>query len=222
MNAQASVRQSSVDRPLQARPSISGFGAIAKRALDVAGSAVLLLLVSPVLLCLAVLIKLQDGGPVLYRRRVVGRRGTFDALKLRTMHTAADEVLRENQGLRREFEINFKLKNDPRVTALGRILRTSSMDEMPQLWNVLKGEMSLVGPRMITPVELEKYGGNGWIFGAVRPGLTGYWQVHGRQQVSYDRRVEMDLFYLRNWSLLLDCKLLLRTPGRVIRGMGAY
>ena len=96
------------------------------------------------------------------------------------------------------------------------------MDELPQLWNVLRGQMSLVGPRMITRAELEKYGSAGWIFCLVKPGLTGYWQIKGRQEVAYDKRVEMDLFYVKNWSLLLDFKILVKTPIRVVRGAGAY
>jgi lipopolysaccharide/colanic/teichoic acid biosynthesis glycosyltransferase len=197
-------------------------GRIFKRALDLVVSVVLLILFSPLLAILAVLIKCQDGGPVLFRRRVVGPRGDFDAFKLRSMRVDADEVLRCNPALRQEFEVNFKLKEDPRVTAVGAILRKASLDELPQLWNVTKGEMSLVGPRMITPAELAKYGEAEWIFRCVKPGLTGYWQIEGRQQVSYDRRIEMDLFYVQHWSFLLDLKILAKTPLRVFRGVGAY
>jgi len=197
-------------------------GRLAKRVLDVLVAGTLLVLLAPLLTILAVLIKLQDGGPVLYRRRVVGREGDFDAFKLRTMRAGADDILKNDSSLRRQFEVNFKLKNDPRVTRLGALLRKSSLDELPQLWNVLKGEMSLVGPRMIHPSELEKYGSAGWIFRSVKPGLTGYWQVEGRQEVSYQQRVEMDLLYVKNWSLALDLKILARTPLRVLRGAGAY
>jgi len=114
------------------------------------------------------------------------------------------------------------LQDDPRVTPFGRFLRRTSLDELPQLWNVLKGEMSLVGPRMITPPELNKYGEAAWIFNCMKPGLTGYWQVHGRQGVSYERRIEMDVFYVENWSPALDVAILLKTPLRVLRGAGAY
>lgn len=204
------------------RLPIAGVQSILKRALDVVASTALLVVLSPLVVVLGVLVKLQDGGPVFYRRRVVGPRGEFDAFKLRSMRVDADEILERNSSLREEFEVNFKLKDDPRITAVGAILRKASLDELPQLWNVLCGEMSLVGPRMITPAELEKYGATGWIFRCVKPGLTGYWQIQGRQGVSYDKRVEMDLFYVNNWSLALDLKILMKTPIRVVRGSGAY
>jgi lipopolysaccharide/colanic/teichoic acid biosynthesis glycosyltransferase len=197
-------------------------GRAGKRGLDVFLAAVLLILLSPLIVLLAVIIKFQDGGPIFYRRRVLGSRGDFDAFKLRSMRVDADEILKSNPDLRREFEVNFKLKKDPRVTPLGAWMRKASLDELPQLWNVIKGEMSLVGPRMISPPELEKYGEAGWIFGCVKPGLTGYWQVQGRQEVSYESRVALDLFYVKNWSLMLDLKIILKTPLRVIRGAGAY
>jgi lipopolysaccharide/colanic/teichoic acid biosynthesis glycosyltransferase len=171
---------------------------------------------------LALLIRFHDGGPTIYRRRVVGLHGNFDAFKLRTMRVDADEILTRDPVLRREFEVNFKLKGDPRTTRLGAVLRRTSVDELPQLWNVLRGEMSLVGPRMISPPELEKYRENGWIFRSVKPGLTGYWQIRPRQEVPYDTRVQMDLFYVKNWSMLLDLKILLKTPPRIIRGSGVY
>jgi lipopolysaccharide/colanic/teichoic acid biosynthesis glycosyltransferase len=203
-------------------PPMTRAGRAMKRGLDVFLAAVLLILLSPLIVLLAVVIKCQDGGPIFYRRRVLGSRGNFDAFKLRSMRVDADEILRSNPGLRREFEVNFKLKEDPRVTPLGAWMRKASLDELPQLWNVIKGEMSMVGPRMISPPELEKYGEAGWIFRCVKPGLTGYWQIQGRQEVSYESRVALDLFYVKNWSLMLDLKIILKTPLRVIRGAGAY
>lgn len=200
----------------------SGKPRIVKRALDIVASAAFLVLLFPVIVILGALVKLQDGGPILYRRRVVGPKGEFDAFKLRSMKVNADEILEHNPALREKFEVNFKLKNDPRVTPVGAILRKASLDELPQFWNVLRGEMSLVGPRMITPAELDKYGAAGWIFHCVKPGLTGYWQIQGRQEVSYAERVELDLFYVNHWSLSLDLKILLKTPIRVLRGSGAY
>jgi lipopolysaccharide/colanic/teichoic acid biosynthesis glycosyltransferase len=193
-----------------------------KRAMDVTGSAILLVLLSPVIALLALIIKLQDGGPVIHRRRVVGPGGEFDAFKLRSMRADADEILKKDPTLRKEFEINFKLKQDPRITRIGALIRRTSLDELPQLFNVLRGQMSLVGPRMITPAELKKFGEAAWIFSAVKPGLTGYWQIQGRQEVSYDERVAMDLYYVQHWSLLLDLKILLMTPLRVVCGSGAY
>ena len=193
-----------------------------KRTLDVLGSAILLVLLSPMIAVCALLIKFEDGGPVFHRRRVVGPDGEFDAFKLRTMCQHADAILQRDQSLKLEFELNSKLRNDPRITGLGALLRKLSLDECPQLWNVLRGEMSLVGPRMITSEELKRYGEAGWIFDVTKPGLTGFWQVQGRQEVSFEQRVQMDLFYVRNWSLGLDCKILLRTPWVVVRGVGAY
>jgi lipopolysaccharide/colanic/teichoic acid biosynthesis glycosyltransferase len=191
-----------------------------KRAIDLAGASILLLLSAPLIFILAMRIKQHDGGPAFFRRRVVGPKGEFDAFKLRTMRVDADDVLRSDAHLRRRFEVNFKLKDDPRITLVGAKLRRSGLDELPQLWNVLKGEMSLVGPRMITPIELKKYGEAAWIFSDMKPGLTGYWQTSGDQQAGYDERIAMDLFYVENWSLLFDLKILIKTPARVLRGSG--
>jgi lipopolysaccharide/colanic/teichoic acid biosynthesis glycosyltransferase len=191
-----------------------------KRAIDLIGASLLLVFSAPVVSTLALRIKHHDGGPAFFRRRVVGPKGEFDAFKLRTMRVDADEVLQSDALLRRRFEVNFKLKDDPRITAVGANLRRTGLDELPQLWNVLKGEMSLVGPRMITPIELKQYRDAAWIFSEVKPGLTGHWQISGDQQAGYQRRVEMDLFYAENWSLVLDLKILFKTPARVLRGSG--
>ena len=193
-----------------------------KRAIDVVCSLAVLALLSPVLIAITLLVLAIDGLPVIYRRRVVGPRGAFDAFKFRTMRRDADSVLECDESLRAVFSENFKLKTDPRVTRLGSFLRKSSLDELPQLFNVLTGQMSLVGPRMITASELEKYGEHKNLLLTVKPGLTGYWQVHGRQEVSYAERVRMDIDYIRSWSLVTDIELLLLTPLRVIRGGGAY
>jgi lipopolysaccharide/colanic/teichoic acid biosynthesis glycosyltransferase len=202
------------------RLRLTKWNRVVKRSLDLMGASLLLVLSAPLVCILALRIKLHDGGPALFRRRVVGLKGEFDAFKLRTMRTDANELLSRDADLRRQFEVNFKLKDDPRVTFIGATLRRTGLDELPQLWNVLKGEMSLVGPRMITPIELKKYGDTGWIFASMKPGLTGYWQVSGDQQAGYDRRVTMDLFYVENWSLFFDLKILIKTPMRVLRGSG--
>jgi lipopolysaccharide/colanic/teichoic acid biosynthesis glycosyltransferase len=202
------------------RGSFGRWSRTLKRLMDIAGAAALLVLSAPLVGFLALRIKLHDGGPVLFRRRVVGPKGEFDAFKLRTMRVDAEEILRRDEELRRQFEVNFKLPQDPRVTSVGAALRRTGLDELPQLWNVLKGEMSLIGPRMITPQELIRYGDAGWIFRCMKPGLTGYWQVAGDQSAGYDRRIAMDLFYAENWSMLFDLKLLIKTPGRVLRGSG--
>lgn len=188
--------------------------------MDVCVAVVALVFAIPLVAILALRIKLHDGGPAFFRRRVVGPKGEFDAFKLRTMCVDADEVLRANPELLRQFEVNFKLRHDPRVTRIGAGLRRTGLDELPQLWNVLKGEMSLVGPRMITAAEFKKYGEAAWIFDYMKPGLTGHWQVHGDPTAGYDRRVSMDLFYAENWSLLFDLKILVRTPSRVLRRSG--
>jgi lipopolysaccharide/colanic/teichoic acid biosynthesis glycosyltransferase len=193
-----------------------------KRVIDLLGSAVLILLLSPLFLAVACLVLLFDGAPIVYRRRVIGPRGEFDAYKFRTMIRDADAVLAADAELSRAFTHQFKLKSDPRVTRMGTWLRKCSLDELPQLLNVFKGQMSLVGPRMITSAELHKYLPYEELLLTVKPGITGYWQVGGRQEVSYTERVRMDVHYITNWSLWLDLKILLRTPSRVIHARGAY
>ena len=213
-------RQRIVALPGQMRSSRCGMGV--KALLDVLVATVLLIALSPLLALVVLAVKLQDGGPIIYRRRVVGSQGEFDAYKFRSMQVDADGVLAQDLGLRMEFEKNYKLTADPRVTRVGAWLRKFSLDELPQLFNVLRGQMSLVGPRMISLPELEKYGEANMLLLTVKPGLTGYWQVYGRQRVDYAERVRMDIFYIQNWSLVLDLKLLLLTPMRVLKGTGAY
>jgi lipopolysaccharide/colanic/teichoic acid biosynthesis glycosyltransferase len=193
-----------------------------KDVLDFVGALVGLALLSPLLLLIALCVKLDDGGPVFYRRRVVGRKREFGAFKFRTMRPDADAILAADLALRAKFETDYKLQNDPRITRVGVILRKYSLDELPQLLNVLMGQMSLVGPRMITAAELQKYGEFRHLVLQVKPGLTGYWQVNGRQSVSYKERVKMDVHYLENWSLMLDLEILLKTPAKVVRAEGAY
>ncbi|MGC2741869.1 MAG: sugar transferase [Candidatus Angelobacter sp.] len=218
MPASAAIKSQELIR--NRRLPLTRWNRTAKRAIDLVGASFLLVLSAPLVLILALRIKFHDGGPAFFRRRVVGPGGEFDAFKLRTMRVDADELLRRDAQLRSRFEVNFKLKDDPRVTLAGANLRRTGLDELPQLWNVLKGEMSLVGPRMITPIELKKYGDAAWIFSEMKPGLTGHWQVSGDQQAGYGRRIEMDLFYLESWSLLFDLKILIKTPARVLRGSG--
>ncbi|MBA3914621.1 MAG: sugar transferase [Acidobacteriales bacterium] len=193
-----------------------------KRAVDVSGSAMALVGLSPVMLLIALMVKLQDGGPVIYRRRVVGPKGEFDAFKFRSMRADADQVLKADPELRRLFEINYKLRNDPRVTAVGAVIRRHSLDELPQLLNVLLGQMTLVGPRTITAPELTKYRDHASLLMSVKPGLTGYWQVNGRHRVSYEERVKMDVHYIKNWSLAMDLRILLETPVKVLKAEGAF
>ncbi|WP_439578512.1 sugar transferase [Elioraea sp.] len=199
----------------------------AKRTLDIAGAAMLLVLFAPLMAVIALLIA-RDGGPVLYAHRRVGRDGaSFGCLKFRSMVVDADlrlaELLERDPVARAEWETTRKLRRDPRVTAVGRFLRASSLDELPQLINVLKGEMSLVGPRPVQQSELNAfYGAAASYYRAVRPGLTGPWQVSGRNDTSYADRVALDVRYVAEASLLDDIRILLRTPFAVLRRRGAY
>lgn len=195
---------------------------VLKRVMDLLGALVLLCLLSPLLLFVALLIVAADGFPIYYLRRVVGSGGEFHAYKFRTMCRDADAILELNSQLREAFSQNFKLQSDPRVTRVGVWLRKYSLDELPQLVNVVKGQMSLVGPRMITAQELSKYGEQQDLLMTVKPGITGYWQTRGRQDVSYEERVRMDVYYIRQWTLAMDLKILLETPWKVIKGKGAY
>ena len=193
-----------------------------KRCLDVFGAGILIVALFPFLIVIGLLVLFDDGWPVIYRRRVLGTTGEFDAFKFRSMMRNADSILAANPTLKAEFERNFKLKDDPRITGVGAFLRKFSLDELPQLFNVLRGQMSLVGPRMITASELHKYGPYEQLLLSVKPGLTGYWQVRGRQNVSYEERVRMDLHYLGTWSLSLDMKILFETPVKALKREGAF
>lgn len=182
-----------------------------------------LIILSPFLLTIGILIKLDSPGPALYRRRVIGRQGRqFDAFKFRTMYVNGDEILAKYPELKVELEKNHKLKDDPRVTRVGRWIRKFSLDELPQLINVILGQMSLVGPRMITVAELEKYGKWRLNLWTVKPGITGLWQISGRSDVSYDERVRLDLYYIRNYTFWFDIQILWRTLPVVLGRRGAY
>ncbi len=198
-----------------------------KRILDLLLTVVGGLLISPLLIALAILVKLDSSGPVFYGHRRLGAGGKhFRCWKFRTMHTSAeqllDEFLQGNPNLRAEWEQNFKLRNDPRVTRIGRFLRKTSLDELPQLWNVLRGEMSLVGPRPIVDAEIPKYGTVYDTYRRIRPGISGFWQVGGRSDTDYAERVRLDAYYVHNWSVWLDIVILARTLRIVILGRGAY
>ncbi|MCS6814750.1 MAG: sugar transferase [Cyanobacteria bacterium] len=200
-----------------------------KRVFDIVFSLAVLIIFSPLYLLIALLIVLTSPGPIFYVQQRIGRNyQPFGCIKFRTMHRKADEALQSlieaSPQLRREFEANFKLKRDPRVTWIGRFLRATSLDEFPQFWNVLKGEMSVVGPRPLVKAELIKYGKYIDQVLTIRPGITGLWQVSGRNDVPYPLRVKMDLYYVRSRSLSLDCWLIIRTIRVVIfpRNNGAY
>ncbi len=194
-----------------------------KRLVDYAVVIPALLVLWPLFLGLAIAVKLDSSGPIVYRRRVLGRDGrVFDAFKFRTMYVNGDDILAQYPALKAELDRNYKLKKDPRVTRVGNFLRKYSLDELPQLFNVLFQDMSLIGPRMIAPEEIEKYGSYGPDLLAVMPGITGLWQVSGRSNTTYDERVKLDMQYVHNWSVLLDIKILFRTFPAVAKGDGAY
>ncbi len=182
-----------------------------------------LLLIWPLLLGLAIAVRLDSPGPVIYRRRVLGKNGrVFHAFKFRTMYINGDEIIAQYPKLKMELEREYKLKCDPRVTPVGKMLRKFSLDELPQLFNILLQDMSIVGPRIITPEEITQYGENGEELMTVMPGLTGLWQASGRSNTGYDKRVTLDMQYIRTWSIWLDIKILFKTIPAVLKGDGAY
>ena len=194
-----------------------------KRAIDIAGSFLLLVLLTPLLAAIALCVRLSGPGPILFRQKRLGRNGQlFWCYKFRTMVPDAEAKLSQNADLIAQFQQNFKIKADPRVTRVGAILRKTSLDELPQLWNVLRGDMSLIGPRPIVEPELGKYGAFADRLLTVKPGLGGIWQVSGRSNTSYADRIAMDMHYIEMRSLALDVKLIILTALVVIRGNGAY
>ena len=185
---------------------------VLKRLIDISLSILGILLLIPVFLIIAVSIKLDDGGPILHFREIIGQHGRrFFALKFRTMRSDADEYLAKHHELMRKYQQNMKLEHDPRITKIGRFLRKTSLDELPQLYNVLVGQMSLVGPRIIHPSELPRYGEWAQKRLSVRPGITGLWQISGRQHISYDERIQLDMRYIDNRSCTVDLTILLKT-----------
>ena len=184
---------------------------------------VLIVALSPLLAVIAAAVYVTTGSPVVYRRRVMGRHGVeFNAFKFRTMVNGAEQILEQDEALREAFTVSFKLFADPRVTRTGRFLRKYSLDELLQLVNVLRGEMALVGPRMVSPAELGYYGNMADRLLSLRPGLTGLWQVSGRQLLSYERRIELDMHYVDQCSFGLDCAILARTIPVVLKADGAF
>jgi exopolysaccharide production protein ExoY len=200
---------------------------VGKRLFDILFAAAALLVLAPIFLVCAACICVTSGGSVLFRQRRLGRRGKdFSIVKFRTMLPNAEallhKVLESDPGAKQEWERDQKLRNDPRVTPLGRFLRRTSMDELPQFWNVLIGDMSLVGPRPIVRSEMRFYLSAMEIYSAVRPGITGLWQVSGRNDTGYSRRIALDCQYVRTWSTWLDLCILLRTLNPVVLFAGAY
>ena len=196
-----------------------------KRAFDIAASAALLLVLSPVLAVIALCVRCGDGGPAIFAQKRVGRDGEpIEFLKFRSMVVDAEARLAELQQKQRDRgnDVLFKMSDDPRITRVGRFLRRYSLDELPQLWNVLRGDMSLVGPRPALPSEVAGYDDDAHRRLAVRPGITGLWQVSGRSDLSWDDTVRLDLFYVDNWSFVQDLLILVRTVRAVVASRGAY
>jgi exopolysaccharide biosynthesis polyprenyl glycosylphosphotransferase len=226
---QMSLTQVDVD-DLVGVPLISvrriGFGRTAllvKRAMDVAGATLGLTLGSPILALVALAIRIDSPGPILFAQERVGQSGArFNMLKFRSMRTGSEAELADLRGLNESDGPTFKMRDDPRITRVGRFLRRHSLDELPQFWNVLRGEMSLVGPRPPIPAEVEEY--QDWHLRRleVRPGVTGLWQVSGRSLLSFDEQVLLDIHYVENWSIWLDLQILLRTVPQVLLANGAY
>ena len=196
-----------------------------KRLFDIAASALLLLLLAPVFAAVALSVRLTDGGAVIFRQQRVGRTGEpFEFLKFRSMVVDAEARRAELERLARDRgnDVLFKMSDDPRITRVGKVLRRYSLDELPQLWNVLRGDMSLVGPRPALPQEVSGYDGDARRRLAVRPGITGLWQVSGRSDLSWEDTVRLDLFYVDNWSFAQDLLILVRTARAVLASRGAY
>lgn len=196
---------------------------VTKKSMDLILSFIGLILLIPVFLILAILVKLDSKGPVFYAHTRKGKnRSDIKIYKFRTMYSNSDEIFDSfSDEQKEEYYKNFKLDNDPRVTKVGDFLRRTSLDEIPQLINVLKGDLSLVGPRPIVEKEICKYGQYADKLFSVIPGITGYWQSHGRSDTSYDERIEMDMYYIDNRSILLDIKIMFKTVISVIKKEGA-
>jgi exopolysaccharide biosynthesis polyprenyl glycosylphosphotransferase len=202
---------------------LTGTNSVLKLIMDYGITIPGLLVISPILLIIAIAIKISSPGPIIHRRRVMGVNGkTFDAFKFRSMVTNGDEILEKFPEKLEELRTTHKIKDDPRITSIGAFLRKTSLDELPQLFNVLRNEMSLVGPRMISPEEVQDYQKWGINLLTVKPGITGKWQISGRSEISYQQRVQIDMYYIRNWNIWLDIQILLQTLPAVLSKRGAY
>jgi exopolysaccharide production protein ExoY len=202
-------------------------GGLAKRTFDITSAGLALIIFSPIFLMIMALVKFTDKGPAFYGHSRIGHGGrTFKCLKFRTMAVNGDELLRkylrENPEAADEWRRTRKLKDDPRVTAVGRVLRKLSLDELPQLLNIIRGEMSVVGPRPVVDDELKVYDSFAVYYLQTRPGLTGLWQISGRNDVSYESRIAFDTHYVQNWSLVQDVAIILRTIPAVCLARGSY
>ncbi len=202
---------------------------IFKNLLDILIALSLLITGIPVFLVISILVKFSSRGPIFFYHRRIGKdKKPFYCIKFRTMHPEAEDImlnlLSENENLKREFEKTQKLKNDPRITAIGKFLRKTSLDELPQLLNVIRMEMSIIGPRPVVEEELERYGSSVKKVLSIKPGISGLWQVSGRNNLTYDRRVKLDCYYINNISLLMDLRIIIRTIGVILfpKDRGAF
>lgn len=196
---------------------------IIKRVIDIILSILGLIVLSPFFLLIAIAIKIDSKGPIFFAHKRIGKNGkTIKIYKFRTMCQNAEDMIKDfNEEQQREFKENYKLTNDPRITKVGNFLRKTSLDELPQILNILKGELSIIGPRPIVDDELEKYGMKKDKFLSVTPGLTGYWQANGRSNTTYEERMQMELYYVENMSLWLDIKIFFKTIIVVFKKEGA-
>ena len=196
---------------------------ILKRFIDIIIGTIGLIVCIPIFIIIGIAIKIDSKDPVFFKHKRIGKHGKkLEIYKFRTMIENAEEAMKNfTEEQKKEFAENFKLENDPRVTRVGKILRKTSLDELPQIINILKGEMSIIGPRPVVRSELEKYGSNQDKFLSVAPGLTGYWAANGRSDVSYEERMALELYYVNNRSLILDMKIFFKTIGSVLKGRGA-
>ena len=194
-----------------------------KRVLDVVIASIALVALFPIFIIIAILIKAESKGPVFFAHKRIGKNGKeIKILKFRTMVDNAEDLIKEfTPEQMEEFKKNFKLENDPRITKIGKFLRKTSLDELPQLINIIRGELSLIGPRPVIGMELEKYENNKRKFLSVTPGLTGYWAANGRSNISYEQRMIMELYYIDNISWKLDLKIFFKTILSVLKKEGA-
>lgn len=194
-----------------------------KRIADIVLGCIGLIILLPVFLIIGICIKIDSKGPVIFAHKRIGKNGKkFNMYKFRSMYENAEEMIDNfSEEQKREWQENFKLENDPRITRVGNFLRKTSLDELPQIVNIIKGDLSIIGPRPIVDEELEKYGENKEKFLSITPGLTGYWQANGRSNTTYEERMQMELYYIDNQSLWLDIKIFFKTIVSVLKKEGA-
>lgn len=194
-----------------------------KRSFDIISASIGILFLLPLFIVLAIMVKLDSKGPIFFSHKRIGKNGKIIGIyKFRSMVSNSEEIFKNfTEEQKKEFEKNFKLDDDPRITKIGGFLRKTSLDELPQLLNIIKGDMSVVGPRPIVRAEVEKYGVCADKLFSVKPGLTGFWQANGRSDTTYEERVQMDMYYIDNRSFLLDIRIILKTVISVIRKEGA-